>query len=140
MSLYLKITFRTFTIWLLASFINALFCATWRGLNNHVSNEIPGDALFTFFISLFFSAPGFFVFWIILLVKLSKGIYERALFRAALSTGFLLATATAMAFLGLLESEFSTGKYVVILFIILSSMISIMMHFNQFKKINKHTS
>ncbi|MEP6947742.1 MAG: hypothetical protein ABI863_00645 [Ginsengibacter sp.] len=138
MNLHLKITFRTFIIWLLASFINAFLCAGWRGLNNHISNEVPGDALFIFFISLFFSAPGFFIFWIILLVKLAKGIYERALFRAPLSTGFLLATATAIICLGLIKSEFSTDKYVVILFIISSSMISIMMHFNQFKKINKH--
>lgn len=139
MNLYLKLTLRTFTIWILASFINGLLCGIYKASMNHISNGFPVGILVVFFISLFFSAPGFFVFWIILLGKLGKGIYERALFRAALSTGFLLAAATAIVCTELLKSEFSTNKYVLILFAILSSMTSIMIHFNHFKKINKPT-
>jgi hypothetical protein len=139
MNLYLKLTFRTFTIWILASFINGLLYGIYKASMNHISNAFPVGILVIFFISLFFSAPGFFIFWIILLGKLGKGIYERALFRAALSTGFLLAAATAIVCLELLKSAFSTDKYVLILFAILSSMSSIMIHFNHFKKINKPT-
>lgn len=139
MNLYLKLTLGTFTIWVLTSFINGLLCTTYRASVSHISHEVPLDILFIFFLSLFFSAPGFFIFWIILLVKLGRGMYERALFRAALSTGFLLAAATAIVCLELLKSEFSTGKYVVVLFAILSSTTSIMIHFNHFKKINKPT-
>jgi len=137
MNLYLKLTFRTFTIWVLASFINGLLCAVYEASMNHMSNAFPVGILVVFFISLFFSAPGFFIFWIILLTKLVNGIYERALFRTALSTGFPLAAATAIISLELLKPDFSTHKYVFILFAILSSMTSIMVHFNHFKKINK---
>jgi hypothetical protein len=137
MNLYLKITIGTFTIWILASFINALFYATWLSVIINYQSGLVVHTLIAFFVSLLFSAPGFFVFWIILLVKLSRGIYERALFRAALSTGFILATATALTCLELPARAFATGKYLFILFAIISATSSIMIHFNHFKKINK---
>ena len=137
MNLYLKITIGAFTIWILTSFINALFCATWSSVIINYQSGLAVHALMAFFVSLLFSAPGFFVFWIILPVKLSHGIYERALFRAALSTGFILATATALTCLELPGPAFATGKYLFILFAIISATLSIVMHFNHFKKINK---
>ena len=139
MNLYLKLTISTFTIWILASFINGLFYGIYEASINHIFNAFPVGILVVFFISLFFSAPGFFIFWIILMGKLGRGIYERALFRAALSTGFLLAATTAIVCLELLKSEFSTDKYAVVPFTVLSSTTSIMMHFNHFKRINKPT-
>jgi hypothetical protein len=136
MTLYLKITFRTFTIWILASLINGLLCATYQSVLNGLPGQIILQAIVNSFVSLFFSAPAFFIFWIILLIKVEDKVYERHLFRVALSAGLILSAATALMVSNLVAVS-PTDKYAIIPFAILSSIISIMMHFNYFKKLNK---
>ena len=136
MSPYLKITFRTFTIWILTSVINGTLWAFYISFSKDVFGNLAGDALLIFSASLFFSAPGFFIFWIILLIKLGNGTYERALFRAALSTGFILAVLFGLIGLVIFGPQFLPDKYVGILFPVVSAITSIMIHFSYFKKIN----
>jgi hypothetical protein len=83
---------------------------------------------------LVFAAPGFFLFWLIMLAMISNEFYGRRLFRAALSTGFILSGATAYFSLNLLSD---TKVLLIPIFIILSAITSIMMHFNLFKKIRR---
>lgn len=129
---YIRITFITFTVWLLAAFVNGLLCGVFLAISEHHPAEWAGYLIVIFFISLFFSAPGFFIFWITMMVTFAKWIRERALFRTALSAGFILALIT-----GICCSEiFRYEKYVLILFIIISAITSIMLHFKHFKKIN----
>ena len=87
MSPYLKLTGRTFTIWILASLINGLLCGIFITLSSVMYFELIGNVLLVSICSLFFSAPGFFVFWLVLLFKISTHTTERALFRSALITG-----------------------------------------------------
>ncbi|MEO8766163.1 MAG: hypothetical protein ABI416_17810 [Ginsengibacter sp.] len=117
MSPYLKPAFRTSTTWSLAAFINALLCGSYVSIREHYPKELVSNTLLSFFASLLFFAPGFFVFWIVLILKLSNGVFAKTLFRAALSTGFFLAAATAILFGGVFRGEFSAG-YMLILFII----------------------
>lgn len=135
MNPYLSITFRTFTIWVMASVINAFLSGIYLDICGNEHLPIPYLIFFCGIVSLFFSVPGFFVFWIIMLIAISRYIYGRALFRAALSAGLLLATVTAVISSGLFKSASSTASFVLPLFIILSAITSIMMHFNLFKKI-----
>jgi hypothetical protein len=123
-------------MWLLASFNNALLCSAYISVSGQYPGELPEGTVLIFFSSLFFSAPGFFIFWAVLLIKLGGNMYGRDLFRVALATGFTLAATTAIICSQLLKSLFPANRYVLILFAILSAIASIMMHFNYFKKIN----
>src|SRR5664279_5519357 len=96
MSPYLKLTGRTFTIWILTSLINGLLCGIFITLSSVMYFELIGNVLLVSICSLFFSAPGFFVFWLVLLFKISTHTTERALFRSALITGFILASISGL--------------------------------------------
>ena len=135
MSSYLKITGRAFTIWLKASLINGLLCGICFTIINLNYAEIISYIIMIFFLSLFFSVPGFFVFWIILLFKFSTSTTERALFRSALITGFILASVTAYLGSKMFSSEFDNHSFIPAACIILSAMSSTMLHFKHFKKI-----
>ncbi len=134
MKQYIRLSFITFTIWLLSAFVNGLSCGIFLAVTRHEPAEWPGNLIVIFLISLFFSAPGFFIFWITMLVSFAKWVRERALFRTALSTGFILALITAISSSGIFTDEFP-NKYAFILLITLSAITSIMLHFNHFKKI-----
>lgn len=134
MKQYIRLSFITFTIWLLSAFVNGLLCGIFLAVTRHEPAEWPGNLIVILLISLFFSAPGFFIFWITMLVSFAKWVRERALFRIALCTGFILSLITATGCAGIFTSEFH-NKYVFILLINLSAITSIMLHFNHFKKI-----
>ncbi len=136
MNPYLKITGRTFTIWLLACLINGLLCGVYFSVCQDIYFGAAESILLAFILSLFFSTPGFFVFWIVLLLKISTYTTQRALFRSALITGFILALTTAIFCVKLISSEFD--NYLLIpASIVLSTLSSIMLHFRYFKKINR---
>lgn len=135
MSPYIKITGRTFTIWLLASLINGLLCGISLSVVHNIYSEITADIIGIAFISLFFSAPGFLVFWFILLVRILMDTKGRALFRSALVTGFILASITAFFSSKVFSSEFGYHFYIPFTCILLSAVSSIMLHFKHFKNI-----
>ena len=135
MSPYIKITGRTFTIWLLASLINGLLCGISLSVLHNIYSEITGDIIGIAFISLFFSVPGFLVFWFILLIRILMDTKERALFRSALVTGFILALITAIFGSKLFSSEFGYHFFIPFTCIMLSAVSSIMLHFKYFKNI-----
>lgn len=135
MKQYIRLSFITFTIWLLSAFVNGLLCGIFLAVTRHEPAEWPGNLIVILLISLFFSAPGFFIFWITMLVSFAKWVRERALFRTALSTGFILALITGISSSEIFTHEFR-NKYAFIFLITLSAITSIMLHFNHFKKIN----
>ena len=136
---YLKITERTITIWFLTSVINGLLCGIILAVIKQNFAEIALDIILIFFLSLFFSMPGFFIFWLVLLNRIFFNTTGRALFRDALVAGFILAAATAFIGSGLFESEFSNHTSIPATCIIVSAITSIMLHFKHFKNI-KHQS
>ena len=136
MKISFKITCATFTIWILTSFINSLFFASYSFIIHPTLNGLALETILVFFITLFFSVPGFFIFWLILLTKSAYRIYERALFRVALSTVIILASITAIICSLVLRSAFPGDVYALMLIPVVSSVVSVMMHFNYFKKIN----
>ena len=133
MNPYIKITITTFTTWMLCAMINGLLSGTYMFFANHHFGEWPSVILIIFFLSLFFSAPGFFIFWIVLLISFARWNEERALFRIALSTGFSLGLITGILCSKIFKNEFPKGEYLLVVFVILSAMTGIIMHFNHFK-------
>ena len=134
MNPYLSMTFRTFTIWIMAAVLNGLLCGIYMSFLGIEADKIT-FVLVCGLCSLVFSVPGFFVFWITMLITISRNIGERKLFRAALSVGMILATATAIIAYRLYNSVSLISWFVFPLFIVISATASIMMHFNLFKKI-----
>lgn len=132
MNPYLSITFRTFTIWIMAAVINGLLCGIYLSISGYMNDPVPVMIFLSGILSLFFAIPGFFIFWIIMLILINNNFYGRSLFRAALSTGIILSCCTIYFSFNLFRG--SEG-FAISLFIILSAITSIMMHFNLFKKI-----
>lgn len=135
MSIYLKLTGRTFTIWLLTAFINAVLTGMVVTFCEQEYGMLLEICLITGILSLAFSVPGFFIFWLVLLFKAVRYERERTLFRSALTAGFILSAATAACAYGLLFSEAGNYAFVLIITIILSAVISIMVHFKKFKNL-----
>jgi hypothetical protein len=135
MNSYLKRIGRTLTIWLLASLINGFLCGISLSIIYTIYSKLAAEIVGVTFISLFFSAPDFFIFWLILLFKISTYTTERALFRSALITGFILASVTAYFGSKIFSYEFDNHSSIPAACIIISAMGSIMVHFKQFKKI-----
>lgn len=133
MSIYLKLTGRTFTIWLLTAFVNGLLAGIAVAILNDEYSRMVEFCLLIGLLSGVFSVPGFLIFWLVLLTKAARKVTERALFRSALSTGFLLSAATAASAYALLSNLVKNYAWVLVLIIILSTVISIMMHFKKFK-------
>lgn len=131
MNPYVSITCRTFTIWIMASIINGLLCGIYFAICDGEYAPVLLGIVSAGVCSLFFSVPGIFIFWVIMLLMIGRKLHGRALFRAALSTGMLLASATAFLFAGMV-SRYQVP--VISSFIILSAITSIMMHFTRFKK------
>ena len=133
---YIKITGRTFTMWLLACVINGLLCGAFvsiiDGDYSNVFERIIGYA----FISLFFAIPGFIILWLVLLFRLSTTKKDRSVFRTALVAGFILACITALFVSNIFSSEFSDYHQVPSACIILSALSSVMLHFKYLKNIN----
>ena len=135
MSIYLKLTGRTFTIWLLTAFLNGLLAGLAISIIGQEYNQVAENCILAGILSLVFSVPGFFIFWVVLLFRAARHDRERELFRAALSAGFILSAATAACAYDLLFSVVKNDAYVLMLTIVLSSLISIMIHFKIFKNL-----
>lgn len=135
MSIYLKIMFRTFTIWLLTSFINGVLMGIVISIFENEFDMGTWNCIIVGILSLVFSIPGFFIFWLVLLFSAARHKRDRALFRSALRGGFILSTATALCGYSLFLREANNYAFVLVLLIILSSLASIMLHFKYFKNL-----
>ena len=135
MSIYLKLTGHTFTIWLLTAFLNGLLAGLAISIIGQEYNQVAENCILAGILSLVFSVPGFFIFWVVLLFRAARHDRERELFRAALSAGFILSAATAACTYDLLFGVVKNDAYVLMLTIDLSSLISIMIHFKIFKNL-----
>jgi hypothetical protein len=132
MNPYISISMRIFTIWIMAAVINGLLCGIYLGIPERSIDSACGWVFLSGLLSLFFSIPGFFIFWIVMFAAINRRLYDRALFRAALATGIILSAISAFS----LNTMFArSDRLPISFFIIISATASIMMHFNCFKEI-----
>jgi hypothetical protein len=122
----LTITFRTFSIWVMTALFNGIFLGIYFAICEAGFIEMPIAIFIGVSISLFLSVPGFFIFWMVMLSTVAHEIYGRELFKRALSTGVLLATATSIAGFKIYHSMLYW--YVFPASIIISTIITIMIH------------
>lgn len=139
MNPYLSITFRTFTIWVMAAVLNGSLSGIYLAIIEEQPDQVIAIGFICGLCSLFFSIPGFFVFWIVMLIAINAYKYQRALFRMALSAGMIIALLTGTVSIHFFKAFYSGEWFLFPLFILLSAISSIMMHFNLFKKSKRQT-
>jgi len=123
------------TIWLLASGINGVLRWLAAIFSAVIHYDLTENLIVAVSISLSSLAPGFFVFWFVLMVKTSSNTKERALFRCALRVGCILAIITALLARALLAGSFGKFSFEVASSIAIATITSIMLHYHCFKKI-----
>ncbi len=135
MSNCLKITWRTFTMWLVAALANGFMSGIALTMVHKDYYDIIPNIVQVCFITLIFSIPSLFLFWISLLVFIANALRQRDLFRAALVSALLISLATAYIGRGIYSDEYKNYSSVPFLAIVLSAFISVILHFKYFKKI-----
>lgn len=128
---FIKSIFSTFTIWVLAALLNALLSATWLWLFSTEYNHWPVGFVLALVFTLFFSIPGMFVFWLVLLVNWGK----TSLFQLLLKAGFIISLLSSLFLFLLNDAELERQQLFLSLSIVTSSIASIMIHFPIFKTI-----
>lgn len=125
MNYYLKLSIHSFTIWVLAALINAILSTCCLSVApNNFGNWIENFTLI-FFLTLVFSIPAIFIFWIIYMTTPMDG---NALFPQLLRTGFIMAFISAVLFFIFFNSMFKSGAFFLALSIIVAAVTSIMLH------------
>jgi hypothetical protein len=126
----------SFTVWLLAALINAFLFAVVFSMVHAETGRF-----FIFFpgivVSLFFSAPGIFCFWIIFLVAVYRNQSGQSLFRLLLGTGICCALCTGVVVGLFLRSEPGMSVLTTALIAVASAMLSLFAHRRTFIFINK---
>lgn len=121
---FIKTSFFTFTIWIVAALVNSLLYAVIFSLGNIVNDNIFETAGTVFFFSLLFSAPAVFILWIVFLVSCQNEQLNKILLR----TVFILSLFTCV-FIALVPNGVQKGHWLLqASIIIVSSVISVMLH------------
>ncbi len=129
---FFKSIFSTFTIWVLAALLNALISATWMSLFATEFNRWPVWFFLSVVFTLFFSLPGVFIFWLVLLANWQKPL----LFQTLLKVGFIISSLSSLFLFVLNDHEIEGQQFPLSLSIIISSIASIMIHFTILKNIS----
>ena len=128
----IKSIFLSFTIWVLTALLNACLGGTWLSV---FSNEFSAWQLIflqVFVCTLFFSVPGMFIFWIVLLVNWEQ---ER-LFRVLLKTAFVVSILSSVILYFLPVDVVDDQQFFLSLCVVIASIASIMIHHSTIKTIS----
>jgi hypothetical protein len=126
---FLKISFFTFTIWILAAFINAVLFTLVFNISGLVINNVNETIILSFLFSLLFSVPAIFFLWIVFLA--SSG--HRNLSSILLKTAFVLALLSCI-FIPLVPGDVYEGHWFLLSFIIVTSSVSSVLLHHSFLK------
>ncbi|MEO6729632.1 MAG: hypothetical protein ABIN01_00315 [Ferruginibacter sp.] len=131
---FIKLTIACFTIWVSTALLNALMAGTWLAVySNEYDPWIQAFAI-VFGCTLIFSVPAMFIFWLVLL----SARHNPLLFRLLLKTGFIVSSLSSLLLFKLHMDEVQGQQLFLILFIVISSISSIMLHHQPLKSIIKN--
>lgn len=122
----MRLTFQTFTIWVLTALINAIISACCLSGGRSGYNEWIGAFLLTIIFTLVFSVPATFIFWITFM-----GAHKNDadyLFRLLLATGIVGALISAIVFYFSFYAEFKDYTFSLAISIEIATIISIVLH------------
>ena len=134
MSKYLKTTGIFFGVWFIASFLNGLLSGiSLATLDSTSVNEAVGMLVVSMVLSFVFSGPMVGFVWFFAIMAQLAEMKGDALFQFVLRTTFFWAIAGAIIFIYTLGEEFTNGRYVVGLCIIISALASVLVFRNKIK-------
>lgn len=115
--------------------MTAVIHAIIFGINLNISHSMWNShtIVLSFFATLVTGIPVYIIFWLIMIMKIYSKVYERALFRSALSTTFFLSVVAVYFFSGI-EPSLENENFLYIT-VILSTEASVILHFRAFKNI-----
>jgi cytochrome c biogenesis factor len=120
----MKTCFFTFTIWLLAAFINGVLYATVFSLGKLVNTDAAESFFLATIFSLVFSIPAIFCFWIVFLTNSEKENLSAVL----LKTAFIV-SALSCLIVPILPSDVVNGHHVLlVLMIVIAALTSVLLH------------
>ncbi len=128
MNYYLKSTIHSFTIWVLAALINAILSAWCLSVAPNAFDNWGEAFMLAFFVTLIFSIPGVFIFWITYMTN--RMTDSSSLFRVLLRTGFIIAVVSGLLFFISFNGMLKGFTFFLMLSIIVAAISSIMLHHN----------
>lgn len=134
MIIFIKLTIACFTIWVSTALLNALMGGTWLAVYSNEYNPWIQAFAIVFGCTLIFSVPAMFIFWIVLL----SARHNLLLFRLLLKTGFIVSSLSSLLLFKLHVNEIEGQQFFLTLFIVISSISSIMLHHQIIKSILKN--
>ena len=126
MNYYLKSTLHSFTIWVLAAFINAILSACCLSVAPKEFDNFMEAFTLAFFFTLIFSIPAVFIFWVTFITNTAED--GNTLFRMLLRTGFITAFISGLLFFIGFTSMFKGHTFFLALSVIVAGVTSIMLH------------
>lgn len=126
---FFKTCFFTFTIWIVAAFINSLLYAVIFNLGNIVKGNFSESMGLAFLFTLLFSAPAVFILWITFLANSGSENLSRLLLRAV----FILSLVSCL-FIVFVPDEVYKGHWLLLSFIIVASSVSSVLLHHRFLK------
>ena len=122
----------SFTVWVMAALFNACLGGTWLSFFSNEFSTWQVIVLQVFVCTLFFSLPGMFIFWIVLLVNWEQ---ER-LFRVLLKTAFVVSILSSVILYFLPVDVVDDQQFFLSLCVVIASIASIMIHHSTIKTIS----
>jgi len=127
----IKSIFSSFTIWVLTALLNAVLSGTVVSFSSSGFSYWPTAILVVFILTLIFSIPGIFLFWITLLVNWEA----EGLFRILLRLGFIVSILSSLL-IYVLPMDMEIGQLLLLsLCMVIATVTSIMLHHSIFNAI-----
>lgn len=130
--IFIKSIFFCFTIWVLTALLNALLSGTFLCVFSNAFRHWPETFFEVFICTLFFSVPGIFILWILLLANW----HQQQLFGLLLKASLIISALSSLL-LGVFPFSLIKGQQLFLsLCIVSASIASIMMHHSIIKSIS----
>ena len=128
---FFKSVFLSFTIWIVATLVNALLGGTWLTYFSEQPDYSPGAYLLLFICTLVFSIPAMFIFWVVLLSNWDSD----NLFKILLRTGIVVAALSTLVLFFFPAGVIHSDMLFLAPCIVIATIFSIMVHHSIIKSI-----
>ena len=131
---FLKSVFLSFTIWIVATLVNALLGGTWLTYFSEQPDHWPGACLLLFICTLVFSIPAMLIFWVVLLSNLDSD----NLFKILLRTGIIVAALSTLILFFFPAGVIHSDMLFLAPCIVIATISSIMLHHSIIKSFSSN--
>lgn len=131
---FLKSIFLSFTIWIVATLVNALLGGTWLSCFSEQPDHWLVACLLLFICTLVFSIPAMLIFWVVLLSNLDSD----NLFKILLRTGIIVAALSTLILFFFPAGVIHSDMLFLAPCIVIATISSIMVHHSIIKSFSSN--